>query len=366
MKATFNGIKADLDIICAYFYPYTKGNDISHQQMLDYRNNILRKLPKKFILEREQRRDLSNIAESNTGERISITTLNNKLTRIGGFFTWCCKHGYINENPALDLKIKEGDNSNEKRNVYSFEDLKLIFSNLRQDQLNAWRPHKLLIPMIALYTGARINEICQLYVDDIQLIDETPCFHIRENTERNTHLKNSASTRIIPFHPDLLKAGLLTYLHERIKSKDLQLRPLLNYSEKHGYSNAFGKFYGKFQRKHIADKKKVFHSFRHGFINNLKQQGQNENIIMELSGRAQKTITFGRYGKNYEVKPLYETICKLDYGINIIALTGIKPLSDDVIAKQIEKLSKKQLLTFFYNSSQLYSASFIEFIMRAV
>ena len=64
-----------------------------------------------------------------------------------------------------------------------------------------------------------------------------------------------------------------------------------------------------------------------------------KNIIMELSGHAQKTITFGRYGKNYEVKPLYETICKLDYSIDIFELTGIKPLSDDVIAKQIELLA---------------------------
>lgn len=47
----------------------------------------------------------------------------------------------------------------------------------------------------------------------------------------------------------------------------------------------------------IANPRLVFHSFRHTFINELKQRGAAEAAIKQLVGHVDRSITTGRYGK---------------------------------------------------------------------
>jgi len=58
------------------------------------------------------------------------------------------------------------------------------------------------LPLIALHTGARLNEIAQLRVEDIKDIDGIKCFYINEEHELKT-LKNTNSMRYIPIHSAL-------------------------------------------------------------------------------------------------------------------------------------------------------------------
>lgn len=75
----------------------------------------------------------------------------------------------------------------------------------------------------------------------------------------------------------------------------------------------------RYKRKYItSDRRKVFHSFRHNFCDNLKQWGVEESIIAELVGHSNQSITAGRYGKRYRPEKLLKAIRHLDYGIEII------------------------------------------------
>ena len=83
------------------------------------------------------------------------------------------------------------------------------------------KPFQYWVPIIALFTGARLEEICQLYLTDIQFHESGWFFHFSEElydtTVSTTHqkrLKTTSSERICPVHPKLLELGLLKFVDE--------------------------------------------------------------------------------------------------------------------------------------------------------
>ena len=100
----------------------------------------------------------------------------------------------------------------DRREPFSAEDLNTLFKATwfetgrgvltRQNTYREFLPYYYWLPLIGIYQGARINEICQLYLDDIsQDEDGTWGIDINENRE-DQRLKNKASRRCIPVHPE--------------------------------------------------------------------------------------------------------------------------------------------------------------------
>jgi integrase len=162
-----------------------------------------------------------------------------------------------------------------------------------------------------------LNEICQLYVDDIIKFDDLWCISI--NDEKDKRLKNVASKRIIPVHPALVELGLMEYVESLKTENSPRLWMNLEWTDLTGYGNSFCKWYQRYNRIHVtADPKKVFHSMRHTLADTLKQAGVQETVIAELVGHSNAgSMTMGRYGKRYQPKVLLEALEKLDYGIDI-------------------------------------------------
>lgn len=55
-----------------------------------------------------------------------------------------------------------------------------------------------------------LNEICQLYIDDIKISKGIWYFHINDERD-DQHIKNPQSNRIVPIHPVLIDLGILEY-----------------------------------------------------------------------------------------------------------------------------------------------------------
>lgn len=64
---------------------------------------------------------------------------------------------------------------------------------------------------MGLYTGARLNEICQLQFDDIQEEDGIKFISINENDGK--HVKTKAGIRKIPIHQELIKLGFWEFVN---------------------------------------------------------------------------------------------------------------------------------------------------------
>ncbi len=76
------------------------------------------------------------------------------------------------------------------------------------------KPSKTISKVMALFTGARLNEIEQLYLSDFQQYEGVWCINTNNNTE-DKRIKNLASKRFIPLYPFFVEdLGII----ERVRS----------------------------------------------------------------------------------------------------------------------------------------------------
>jgi len=109
--------------------------------------------------------------------------------------------------------------------------------------VKARTPHNYRIPLIGLTSGMRINEICQLFLDDLREVEGVLCFDINKKKEKR--LKTTSSARLIPVHPELVQLGLIEYANKLKDAGHDRLFPLLK-SGIRGYSTDFGKNISKY------------------------------------------------------------------------------------------------------------------------
>ncbi|MAF74852.1 MAG: hypothetical protein CMF17_03160 [Idiomarinaceae bacterium] len=176
-------------------------------------------------------------------------------------------------------------------------------------------PHYYWLPLIGLYTGARMNEICQLYVDDI--VDDNGVMLFKFTDERpDQRLKNKNSRRVVPIHSELIRLGFLDYVKSVKALKHPRLFDALTKS-RDGYSKNASNWFARFRKKlgiNIEGKKQDFHSFRHNVSDFYKQSDSAREVdAAAILGHSDQMITFGRYGKNLEAKKLQNIIEQLDF-----------------------------------------------------
>lgn len=286
---------------------------LNRQALLDMRSTLM-KLPSNMY-KRYPGLTVGQLVERRDILPMSIKSVNKYMKGIGALLRYCAKECLIAVNYADGLKIMEKSKPDQERSIYDNADMKMIFDNLPR---NEKKPERYWVPLIGSYSGMRLNEICQLYVEDIQQIDGVWCFNI--NGDKDKRLKNQTSERIIPIHPKLIELGLIGYWDSVKKSGVPRLWANLTWMDVHGYSNGFGNWYQRFNRRYVTDDpKKVFHSFRHVVTDTLKQAGVQDSVIAELVGHSQgmHSMTMSRYGKRYQPKVLLEAIKRLDYGLDI-------------------------------------------------
>lgn len=341
-------VKASLELLCQHFGKDIDIRRITKREMRNFRDNILMKIPSgRNILEKYREMTLAQWLECKNAKKLAPRSINHNLMRISGLFTWCAQGEYIVSNPVSGLQLTITGKASNERSTYSTEELVKIFTLLREDKLNAWAPFKLWISLIMLYCGTRQNEACQFFTNNIVLSDGILCFDINECKETGARVKNESSIRMAPIHPVLLKLGFLDYVLKRQDRRNrrnipVQLWPQLDYTPKDGYARRYRIFFEDFNRNYITkDPKKSCYSLRHNFTDNLKQQEIPEFIVSELDGHSDgKRITYIRYGKALNADVKLKTMKKLNFGFDIFKVLGKKPLSDEMIQRQIAQLPK--------------------------
>jgi integrase len=212
-------------------------------------------------------------------DRLSAKTCNMHIVDLKSVFKWAVKQEVLVKSPAAVLEEVKDDS--EGRKPFTDEDLAAIFGTLEKDaEGNAarwWVPH------ILLYTGARLEEICQLHAEDVR--EEHGVWFFDINRDGSKRLKTENSERLVPIHSRLLALGWLDY----VKSVGSgHLFPMLAFKEGEGYSAAFSKWAGRrLRRVGISDPRKVAsHSFRHTMATRLGSAGVPTQIIDRLQGWA--------------------------------------------------------------------------------
>lgn len=262
------------------------------------------------------------INESKGYPTLSVNTVNGYLTHLGAFFKWCVGQGHMRQNYADGAKIKtrKTKRPDEIRKAFSKADLMVLFGSpgYREDRFK--ESYHFWLPILALYTGARMNELAQLRLKDIQVVDGIPALIFQEDPDDPTiSIKNAASHRTIPLHPFVAEElNFMGYVQSMKKKGEVRLFPELPH-QNNNYGHKATKWFGTYKTKLVLTSKQlVFHSFRHTLTDNLKQQLITETLIDELTGHALQGETMGRYGKRYNVDVLYrEAVLKLNYGVDL-------------------------------------------------
>lgn len=263
------------------------------------------------------------IALNKGGEVISTSTVDKHLMWVRSFFDWMATNQLIPHNVAKDVNIAKKSNPLDARSPFTKEDLVVLFGSLKDysDNLQKTltsRPERVWIPLIGLYHGMRLNEICQLFEDDIIDNEGIPCIRIIENEARLQHVKNNGSRRTIPIHPKLIDIGFLEYVSQiRKVSPKGQLFPHLT-PTRDGYGKNMTYWFNKTVLDRLGLKgetKKDFHSFRHTVIDEFKNSDARLEHYQAIVGHSSGTITLDTYGSSLRPSKMLETLRLIDYGV---------------------------------------------------
>ena len=202
------------------------------------------------------------------------------------------------------------------------------------------------LPLIGFFTGARINELCQLYLDDIKQ-DAAGFYFFEISNERvDQSLKTINSRRKIPLHPTLIKLGLIRYCEALKKAGHARLFPELPYHSVKGYgdkaSDWFNRSLLKVQLGFEKGSKKSFHSFRHTFSTRLKQAGIDSETRAQFVGHIRGSgETENRYSKDHPPAALYTVLESVTLGLPEVAPfvceDGVVAVADALRIKQSNK-----------------------------
>ncbi|MDP4532513.1 tyrosine-type recombinase/integrase [Marinobacter salarius] len=273
---------------------------VSHLNRKDaqsFRETAL-KLPPRATQQSEK--SLAKLAEQ-ADKTISVTTFNHYVKHLKTLFVYAIQEGYCDKNPFEGLKIRQRTKTNSLRSRFDSDDLRRLFSPATYERKDSPKAYRYWLPFLGLYTGARLNELCQLYVDDVVSIDGIDCLHIQA-TKPGQKLKNAASERLIPIHPKLKELGFLAYV-DGLKDRGCQrVFPELSLHKRHGFAANPSRWFANYRAKvgfRDGEERKDFHSFRHTVADELKQAGISESLIAALLGHTSGGITYNRYGKDY-------------------------------------------------------------------
>lgn len=139
------------------------------------------------------------------------------------------------------------------------------------------------IPLIGLYTGARIGEIAQLRTEDISVSDGVPLLHITDSGE-GQRLKSNASKRSIPIHSELIRLGLLDYAKAIKAEGHERLWPMLKIEQERP-GLLISNWFGQYRRSiGLTDKYPDFHCFRHLVRTKMSRSKIPEKVQDSITG----------------------------------------------------------------------------------
>jgi len=248
-------------------------------------------------------------------KKIAPKTINSHIQMFKMFFDWAETHGY-SPHTLFDgkMKVAKAKNSDTERKPFSREQTRLIYTELTQNpsELVRKESHKWGM-LLGMFTGARLNEICQLDIADIQRDGNTWFLNITDEGDDNKSVKSQAGKRKVPLHSELIQLGFLDFMDSR--KSGTRLFPDYSYSANGGYGRNLGRWCNESFLSKLGIKQPglVFHSLRHTVVTRLSQADVPEPVVQCIIGHARSGVTQEVYNREgYTLFQLKEAINKFE------------------------------------------------------
>jgi integrase len=249
---------------------------------------------------------------ANKPERLSTRTVQRHLTALSTLWADAISRDYVAANLFSGFKFSRQARAQDQRDMWESADLVRLFatpvwSGCQSPHRRSApgpliiRDEKFWLPLIAVFSGLRQEEICQLQVSDVKC--EQGIWYFDVNDEPPRKLKNRTAVRLVPIHSELVRIGFLGHVEEQRKNNQVRVfsglkpwgcrrapRPWL-------HEVVFALPPGKCIYRPGLD----FHSFRHSTTTFMHRAGVMDSIIDRVTGHATPGET-SRYTKGSDLR----------------------------------------------------------------
>lgn len=279
------------------------------------------------------RQDVLGFKAKLVEEGQSPANIKMKLSRLRTLLQWAADNGHARSNPAAGVAIKDTEAPKNKRRSFDLASLNAIFgspvyaSGARPTQGRGEAAYWL--PLLALFTGARLEELGQLRPGDVVRLTfpdangrEKAAWFVRitEDEGEGLKLKNAASERLVPVHPELERLGFVRHALAMMAQKRARIFPELRPGAYGRLTAKWGEWFSRYRRDEcgVTDRRMVFHSFRHTFKDYARHAGIADGIQREIMGHSGEDVA-DDYGSGHSLYRLVE-------GIKLYRVPGLVPL----------------------------------------
>jgi integrase len=182
---------------------------------------------------------------------------------------------------------------------------------------------------IGAYTGMRIEEICSLKIEEIDM---------KKGSIQVTDSKTISGIREVPIH-----SKLIPRIKKLIKdSEDGYLISGLTFNKYKDRSNAIGKRFGRLKKSLGFESLKVFHSIRKTVATTFENHQVLENIVADIIGHDKPRMTYGIYssGTNLIIKKQKIELLNYDWAKKV---KSPNQLLLDKEKKELIRLKKRKI-----------------------
>jgi integrase len=238
----------------------------------------------------------------------SQVNVRDRLANLRTLLEWAAQNDVIPDNPARDVRMRVTDQQ-VKREDWSVNDLNLLFSgpvHAKGERPKGFASGEAAywLPLLAVFMGARREELGQLRVQDVREeqyfdTDSIPhkvwCLDITDEGDTGNRLKNAYSRRLVPIHPKLIELGFVEYV-TKLPNQEGQVFPLLKrVGIKQRLTDKWGQWFTAYRRELGISDKQVFHGLRHTWKTHAVNVGMAERVARQFQGHAGKDIA-DKYG----------------------------------------------------------------------
>lgn len=293
---------------CQRATEYFGTKTIGDIRKLDMRNLLIAitqcpNRPKKDVRNLSLREQIE-VAKQKNLKLVSLRTANKEIKLLSGYFQQAVKLELIPMNPchgvSLDVPHRDplrgqGYSNAEVQKIFSLP----LFSEIPSKKRALYGEAPYWLNVILAYTGARAEEIAQLYVDDIQQDPDNPSeWYIHIRAGRSDQSVKREKSRKVPIPQSVIDLGLFDYV--KTLPPDGRLFPILKANGKSKYHTAVSKYLkSQYALCNIPlfSELEPLHAFRHRFATEARKVMREDvhNAITGHSNAGNVGRTYGAY-----------------------------------------------------------------------
>jgi len=281
-------------------------------------------------------REIVELNQSDGHRTLATPSVNNKLSILARFGKWLSHNVDGVDGRAFATTSILTKRAPSNRSSFSDEQMIAILNALTftgcESERNQLAPgsfkvrdYRYWLTLIAAYTGARLNEIAQLRVDDICELDGIWTISIKADGDGQS-TKTSGSARVIPMHPILIELGLPSLAASVRTQGGGALFPEIPIDADGRRAKQAGQWFRRFLARIgvRGGEQGGVHRLRHTVTDKMRVAGVEEYDIAPILGHSVDVARMtGKYGRhqNLSLAHRFEIISKVTYpGVDVGAL----------------------------------------------